>query len=140
MTEIKIGKAVLKIDMHIPNSQGHLSYQAANELQLRLQYNQEWMDEAEKEIARLNAYIKEQGRKQVESEKIDGIRMCINALRSLQNKTNHTRKWSHSNDLKFAPVELSDWLLINVLREEMNLINETDKMLNMDTSALHKKS
>lgn len=82
MTEIKIGKAVLKIDMHIPNPQGFLSYQATNELQLKLQYNQEWMEEAEKEIKRLNDYIKE-------------------------------------------------------LRQESI---ETDKMLNMDTSALHKKS
>jgi hypothetical protein len=130
MTEIKIGKAVLKIDMHIPNPQGYLSYQAANELQLQAQYNQEWMEEAEKEIKRLS----------VDNTKVDGIMACINALRSLQNRANHTRKWSHSNELKFAPVELSDWLLINVLREEMNLINETDKMLNMDTSALHKKS
>lgn len=70
MTEIKIGKAVLKIDMHIPNPQGYLSYQAANELQLKLQYNQEWMDEAEKEIKRLNAYIKELRRESIETDKM----------------------------------------------------------------------
>jgi uncharacterized protein YutD len=101
MTEIKIGKAVLKIDMHIPNPQGYLSYQAANELQLKLQYNQEWMEEAEKEIKRLNDYVKELG--QLESAKLE-----IEKLRA------YTRELERG-------------------------YFETDKMLNMDTSALHKK-
>jgi hypothetical protein len=82
MTEIKIGEAVLMIDMHIPNPQGYLSYQAAREIRLKFVYLNEWMEEAEKEIKRLNDYIKE-------------------------------------------------------LRHESI---ETDKMLNMDTSAMHKKS
>jgi hypothetical protein len=82
MTEIKIGKAVLKIDMHIPNPQGYLSYQAANELQLKLQYNQEWMEEAEKEIKRLNAYIKELRMDHIETDKM--LNMDTSAL--------HTKK------------------------------------------------
>jgi len=82
MTEIKIGKAVLKIDMHIPNPQGYLSYQAANELQLKLQYNQEWMEEAEKEIKRLNAYIKELRMEHIETDKM--LNMDTSAL--------HTKK------------------------------------------------
>lgn len=85
MTEIKIGKAVLKIDMHIPNPQGYLSYQAANELQLKLQYNKEWMHEAMKElaqkngeIARLNAYIKELRHESIEVDKM--LKMDTSAL------------------------------------------------------------
>jgi hypothetical protein len=64
MTEIKIGKAVLKIDMHIPNPQGYLSYQAAFELQ--------------KEIARLNAYIKEPRQESIETDKM--LNMDTSAL------------------------------------------------------------
>lgn len=47
----------------------------------------------------------------------DGIRRCIEELRKLQEQMNHQRQWNHSRDAKFAPVELSDWLLINVLRK-----------------------
>ena len=45
------------------------------------------------------------------------ILFCIQELRSLQRKSNHERDWNHSAETKFAPVELSDWLLINVLRK-----------------------
>ena len=82
MTEIKIGKAVLKIDMHIPNPQGYLSYQAANELQLQAQYSQEWMEEAEKEIKRLNAYIKELRHESIETDKM--LNMDTSALHKVK--------------------------------------------------------
>jgi septation ring formation regulator EzrA len=78
MTEIKIGKAVLIPLMYIPNPQGFLSYQAFSELQSKLQYNQEWMDEAEKEIKRLNAHIKELRQESIETDKM--LNMDTSAL------------------------------------------------------------
>lgn len=47
----------------------------------------------------------------------DAVIYCIKKLRDLQNKHRHQSIWNHSNDPKFAPVELSDYLFINVLRE-----------------------
>ncbi len=47
----------------------------------------------------------------------DGVRACIMSLRNLQEESFHERKWNFSGKTKFAPVELSDYLLINVLRE-----------------------
>ena len=41
-----------------------------------------------------------------------GVRYCIEELRTLQDKFMHTRIWNHSADRKFAPVELSDYLLL----------------------------
>jgi hypothetical protein len=45
----------------------------------------------------------------------DGIRECIKALRELQETYCHQRKWNSSSVTTFAPVELSDWLVLNVL-------------------------
>lgn len=39
------------------------------------------------------------------------IRLVINKLRELQDKAGHQSEWNHSRDPKFAPVELSDWIL-----------------------------
>jgi hypothetical protein len=46
-----------------------------------------------------------------------GVLLCIKGLRELQDQYRHQSKWNFSNDSKFAPVELSDWLLVNVLRK-----------------------
>lgn len=49
-----------------------------------------------------------------------GVRYCIEELRKLNDGFFHVKKWSHSRDLKFAPVELSDYLLLKIkeLRDE----------------------
>jgi len=49
---------------------------------------------------------------------LDGVGKSIQFLRALQDKSSHWKEWNHSCDVKFAPVELSDWLLINVYRKE----------------------
>lgn len=53
----------------------------------------------------------------VEDAKKEGIRQCINLLRTLQHTPNHRSQWNHSADVNFAPVELSDYLL-KLLRDE----------------------
>jgi septal ring factor EnvC (AmiA/AmiB activator) len=78
MTEIKIGKAVLKIDMHIPNSQGHLSYQAANEIEKEFEKLHDLILHQEDEIERLNAYIKELRMEHMETDKM--LKMDTSAL------------------------------------------------------------
>ena len=47
----------------------------------------------------------------------DGIRDCIKALRELQDKYRHQQYWNSSAVTTFAPVELSDWILVNVLNQ-----------------------
>lgn len=46
----------------------------------------------------------------------DGIKECIEALRKLQSKYHHRGEWNFSAKPDLAPVELSDWLLVNVAR------------------------
>lgn len=47
-----------------------------------------------------------------------GVVFAIKVLRELQDRPlGHLSKWSHSRDLKFAPVELSDYILIQYKRE-----------------------
>jgi hypothetical protein len=46
-----------------------------------------------------------------------GVANCIKELRKLGDGYDHERRWSHSRKIEFAPVELSDYLLINVLRK-----------------------
>jgi endonuclease III len=70
MTEIKIGKAVLKIDMHIPNPQGHLSYQAAFEIEKEFEKLHDLILHQEDEAARLNDYIKELRQESIETDKM----------------------------------------------------------------------
>lgn len=53
----------------------------------------------------------------ITDEKLEGVKLCIESLRSLGEKFRHEREWHHSRDSKFAPVELSDWLLIHVYRK-----------------------
>lgn len=45
-----------------------------------------------------------------------GIKECIEKLRELQGQFRHQSKWNFSNDSKFAPVELSDYLLKELYR------------------------
>jgi hypothetical protein len=47
----------------------------------------------------------------------EGIIFAIKTLRDLGDTPNHLSKWSHSRDLKFAPVELSDYILIKYKKE-----------------------
>jgi hypothetical protein len=47
----------------------------------------------------------------------EGVVFAIKALRDLGETYNHLPKWSHSRELKFAPVELSDYILIKYKRE-----------------------
>lgn len=56
-------------------------------------------------------------KEQIKNIRKDAVIYCIKKLRDLQNKYRHQSIWNHSNDPKFAPVELSDYLFINVLRE-----------------------
>jgi hypothetical protein len=53
----------------------------------------------------------------VKQAKIEGVILCIEKLRELQNQYKHESKWNHSNNTHFAPVELSDYLLREVLRK-----------------------
>ena len=43
---------------------------------------------------------------------LKGYQDAIKDLRDLQKRLWHEKIWSHSRDLKFAPVELSDYLVI----------------------------
>ena len=45
----------------------------------------------------------------------EGIVFAIKALRDL--KESNLKDWSHSRQLKFAPVELSDYILIKYKKE-----------------------
>lgn len=61
-----------------------------------------------------------------------GVRWCIEKLREL--KVTDIPKWSHSRSLNFAPVELSDYLLIenrkyNVATRDTNRINELESQV-----------
>lgn len=47
-----------------------------------------------------------------------GVMFCITKLREL--KSEDMKNWAHSRDLKFAPVELSDYLLIEYRKNELN--------------------
>lgn len=49
----------------------------------------------------------------------EGIKECILRLRELQDEYRHQRKWNSSATTTFAPVELSDWLLVNVLNTQL---------------------
>lgn len=49
---------------------------------------------------------------QQEDPKQEGVKWCIEKLRELQSRFWHTRVWNHSGETKFAPVELSDFLLL----------------------------
>jgi len=40
-----------------------------------------------------------------------GVEWCVKMLRELQDQPNHQKRWSHSRDIKFSPVELSDYLV-----------------------------
>jgi len=51
-----------------------------------------------------------------EAEKA-GVYWAINELRNL--KSSEKSRWSHSRDLDFAPVELSDFLLIQYRKLEI---------------------
>ena len=42
---------------------------------------------------------------------LQGVISSIEILRDLQDTRGHLSEWSHSRDLKFAPVELSDYIL-----------------------------
>ena len=58
---------------------------------------------AQAEIAELKEGLK--------NAEIGGIMWCIKVLRSLQEEYRHESKWNHSASTKFAPVELSDYIL-----------------------------
>jgi len=44
---------------------------------------------------------------------LDGYIMALKDLRKLSKEYRHQAQWNHSRDPVHAPVELSDWLLIN---------------------------
>jgi hypothetical protein len=46
-----------------------------------------------------------------------GIMFCIQKLRDL--KSEDLKDWAHSRDIKFAPVELSDYILIQYRKYEL---------------------
>ena len=48
----------------------------------------------------------------------DGVKFAIERLRDL--RESDMGKWSHSRDLKFAPVELSDYVLIEWRQYELS--------------------
>lgn len=50
----------------------------------------------------------------------EGVKFAIQALRDI--KESDMKYWSHSRQLKFAPVELSDYILIKYKREHKNEI------------------
>ena len=52
-------------------------------------------------------------------DNIVGIHWAIEKLRDLQNEFRHQSKWNHSGQSKFAQVELSDYLVLE-LRKEIN--------------------
>lgn len=59
-----------------------------------------------------------QASQQVPDELYEGVRFAIKALRDLQDDPfGHLSKWSHSRDLKLAPVELSDYILIQYKKQ-----------------------
>lgn len=45
-------------------------------------------------------------------EYLDGYKKAIEDLRSLGINRYHIKSWSHSRELRFAPVELSDYLVL----------------------------
>lgn len=47
----------------------------------------------------------------------DALRTVIEKLRELQGEPRHQSEWNHSRDPKFAPVELSDWILREIYRK-----------------------
>lgn len=49
--------------------------------------------------------------KDLESKR-PGIRWCVAKLRELQSQFRHERQWNHSSSTNFAPVELSDYLIL----------------------------
>jgi hypothetical protein len=52
-----------------------------------------------------------------EEEFKKGVLFCIQKLRDLTSED--MKNWAHSRDLKFAPVELSDYLLIQFRKHEL---------------------
>jgi hypothetical protein len=46
---------------------------------------------------------------------IQGAKDCVITLRDLQKISRHQKLWNHSATTEFAPVELSDYLLLNVV-------------------------
>lgn len=55
----------------------------------------------------------------------DGYKSAINKLREL--KKSDISKWSHSRSLHFAPVELSDFLLIQLKNKTSSRVNHKGK-------------
>jgi len=53
-----------------------------------------------------------------------GVEFCIGELRELQDKFRHQRHWNFSNDSKFAPVELSDYLVKAFKKKGKEVVNE----------------
>jgi len=59
----------------------------------------------------------------ITKEYLQGYKQAIEDLRKVDKKLNHVKKWSHSRELKFAPVELSDVLV----RSYLNLLDKEVK-------------
>lgn len=57
---------------------------------------------------------------EVDDARKDGILDCIKSLRDLQKEYRHERKWNHCAKTEFAPVELSDYLLTNLIHKKEN--------------------
>ena len=55
-----------------------------------------------------------------------GVRYCIEELRKLQDKFRHRRIWNHSDNSKFAPVELSDYLLVSIRKLEKEHVTNSN--------------
>lgn len=55
------------------------------------------------------------GQEQKEDAFREGVIFAIKSLREL--KESDIKDWSHSRELKFAPVELSDYILIKYKKE-----------------------
>ena len=56
-----------------------------------------------------------------------GYKQAIEDLRRLQEMWNHKKHWCISYDLKYAPVELSDYLVIRGYRtlQQMKVLQES---------------
>lgn len=53
-----------------------------------------------------------------------GVRYCIEKLHNLNNESRHTRIWNYSASTKFAPVELGDYLMLQVRKDIKRQENE----------------
>lgn len=78
----------------------------------------EWMEEVTSGDNDLGAYysIEEAS----ESAWRNGFRSAIKELAKLSKDSRHLSRWSHSRDVKFAPIELHDFLVIKYKRELQN--------------------